>query len=492
MADEFGTEETWDPATGLFIKKRRTTDIVLPKDPTGPTDRFGDAYRWTADTPDTLDVVNWPSPETRGPVGPPSAERKAQIAAAITPQRVAGSSGLSPGDAIGVLRRAFGAFDPRYSESPASDPSAAYGDPGGALALNALREGRAGELEDRVRRAEAAAFLPTEGYVQGEPGRRTRSNASALMDLFFQRGNLEQLGGEMAADPFTGTAEQQRVRDVQDALDKTMLSQRPEVAAAADAAAKRNAFAEFLKQQGIDTGKYAARVSPEGRAAAEIEQQIAGVKKAGQPQTYFDAQGKAHTVRFINGVPEEVAMPFESAGKTNPTTPQTRDRQARAGEILPHFARANDLLNEAEAKGVLGPLAGRTIGEFLAHEVGSTGDPDTDRILAALQMNMTALSSGFASLHGRGGANVGIAHEMSNQLNKRKMTADAIRGALYEMQDWTRGYAEGRNGDLAEVGAGGAPGGARPAAGSFHIKGPNGESGWVPAGTEVPAGWKKE
>src|SRR5262245_7857869 len=211
------------------MAKRRTTDIELY--PQGDIELPKEQYAWTVDTPDLPDVVNWPSPQTRGPVGPPSRERQAAIATAITPQHLDAATRLSSSDAIGVLRRAFGAFDPRYSEAPSSDPSPAYGDPLGALRLNALREGRAGELADRLRGEEATLGMPMEGYVQGEPGRRRSSAFSGLMNARFLRGNLQELGGEMATDPYTGDAAQQVVRDRQNALEQAATAQRPEVAA---------------------------------------------------------------------------------------------------------------------------------------------------------------------------------------------------------------------------------------------------------------------
>src|SRR5215510_11927322 len=135
----------------------------------------------------------------------------------------------SPQEAIGVLRHAFQGFDPYPYAPPEDEDYSPYGDPVGALHLNALREGRAGELADRLRREEAAALIPMEGYVQGEPGRRYRS-VNPFVSARLTRGRLEDLGAEMAADPYTGQTERERVQKTQDVIDTALRAQRPEVA----------------------------------------------------------------------------------------------------------------------------------------------------------------------------------------------------------------------------------------------------------------------
>lgn len=146
-----------------------------------------------------------------------------------------------------------------------------------------------------------------------------------------------------------------------------------------------------------------------------------------------------------------------AAGKGAPLQPvdpaQVRNRRDMAGKIGTHFDDAFQELDEANKSGALGPLAGRTIGDFLAKGVGSTGDQKLDDLLGALHMDMSALSSGFASLHGRGGANAAIAKNFDNLMATSHMSYSQIKGALTQMQKWTAGYA-------AKPAAAGADGGA--------------------------------
>lgn len=170
-------------------------------------------------------------------------------------------------DAVAVLRQRFRGFDPTAADDP---ESTIVDDPGGALALHALREGRASELEDRLAADEAATLVPTEGYVQGEPGRRMRSNASAAMSAHVGRRRLQALGADMAADPDTGVAAQARVQGVQTALDDAATTARPELTDAANAVATRNAFGTYMKSKGMKMGEYEAAASPAAQAAAEV------------------------------------------------------------------------------------------------------------------------------------------------------------------------------------------------------------------------------
>src|SRR5262245_26165329 len=102
----------------------------------------------------------------------------------------------TPREAIGVLRQNFRGFDPTYDAS--ADDSEMYADPTGAMALHALQSGRAGELAEQIDQADAASLVPREGYVQGEPGRRMRSNRSDLATSLLQRRRLGRLTADMA------------------------------------------------------------------------------------------------------------------------------------------------------------------------------------------------------------------------------------------------------------------------------------------------------
>lgn len=172
----------------------------------------------------------------------------------------------TPREAAAILRARFPGLAP---EAPDDDRSVAYGDPTGALALSQLRDDRAGELEDQLIRQESAALIPTDGYVQGDPGRRMRSNAVAASNAIETRKRLTGLNADAAADPFTGVAEQARTKGIQTTLDAAATAVRPEVDDAARAVATRNAFGEYLKSKGMKMGEFEAASSPAALAAAE-------------------------------------------------------------------------------------------------------------------------------------------------------------------------------------------------------------------------------
>jgi len=429
------------------MARKRTTDIELY--PQGDIALPKEDYAWTVDNPEPPDVVNWPSPATRGPVGPPTSERQAQIMAAATaPDRVTASRAPSPRDAIGVLRRAFGAFDPRYSDSPESDPSSAYGDTGGALALNALRERRAGELADRVRAAEATAGLPMEGYVQGEPGRRTRSNASSVMDLLFQRANLEDVSGEMAADPYTGQAEQERAQSAKDALDKTMFTQRPEVAATANAVASRNAFANFLnKQKG-----YEAETTDAGKAALDAESR----RKVAEMEAASGMKGGLKQVPDPNHPGSMIWVRAQDAiGSAAPMPGAERTRFNTAQTVID---TGNDIvaqLRDPNIASQLGPVMGRynTLRDFI-------GDPPPELSGLAAQIESFAM------------ANVGVhamrsvrgAQELAKLMDQHHTPESLIRSVqgLSQFAQHFVANVTGAPKSNAPAGATSAPAGNRP------------------------------
>jgi hypothetical protein len=371
----------------------------------------------------------------------------------------------SPRDAATILRRRFPSLipEPPPADAPydaADDPTGVDDVGTGALELNRLRDQQAGELADRLANEESAAALgPREGYVQGEPGRRSASNVAAANAVGTRR-RLTTLGGEIAADPYTGTAEQDRLSGIRGELDKAAMTQKPEMADAAKTLATQNAFAEYMKSKGLKTGEYEARASPVGRAAATVESDILQSRLSGTPQTHFDKQGNAHVVQFIGGVPHEIPMPFDAAGKANPITAQERNRQAMAVPVMNQIPHLSGLIDQAEQLGLLGPAEGRTVNDLLGGRFGTTGDATKDRVLGQLRIGMKALSTGFASLHGRGGANAGIGKELEEALYQAKMDPEQIRGALQEIRNWTQGYAQGVNG-TPEPAAGGAGGGLK-------------------------------
>jgi hypothetical protein len=180
----------------------------------------------------------------------------------------------TPREAIATLRSRFPSLapqppDPADGQPPDDLGAPYYSDPTGALELSSLRDEQAGELQDRLTRNEAAAMIPQEGYVQGEPGRRMVSRVAAS-NAFEDARKLKQLDAEAAADPFTGVAEQARTKATTDTLDAAARVMRPEVGDAAETVARRNAFADYMKSRGMKMGEYEAAASPAAQAAAEV------------------------------------------------------------------------------------------------------------------------------------------------------------------------------------------------------------------------------
>lgn len=126
-----------------------------------------------------------------------------------------------------------------------------------------------------------------------------------------------------------------------------------------------------------------------------------------------------------------------------PDSSQTKNRKDMGSKILPHIDDVQSELDAAEKAGALGPLKGRTVNEFLAGKVGSTGDAATDELLGNLNMDLSMVSSGVASLHGRGGANAAIGKGILDKINASHMSHAELTGALQSLKKWAQGYAGG-------------------------------------------------
>lgn len=113
-------------------------------------------------------------------------------------------------EAIAILRRAMPGLMPATSADAAdTEGGPEYGDPSGSLALRDLRGARESELQTR---------LANEQF-----GRQPDPNAGRTAAL------LKFLQGDIASDPYTGTAARGRTQHVQDTLDDAATFDRPEV-----------------------------------------------------------------------------------------------------------------------------------------------------------------------------------------------------------------------------------------------------------------------
>jgi hypothetical protein len=120
---------------------------------------------------------------------------------------------------------------------------------------------------------------------------------------------------------------------------------------------------------------------------------------------------------------------------------QEQNRQDMATRVASHFPEVEQQLKEAEDRGLLGPMAGRTFTDFMAGQVGSTGNAADDDLLGDLRMNLGLLRSGVASLHGRAGANAGIADKIEKKMDEGHMSYAELSGGLRALKNWATKYA---------------------------------------------------
>lgn len=137
-----------------------------------------------------------------------------------------------------------------------------------------------------------------------------------------------------------------------------------------------------------------------------------------------------------------------------PESAQTKNRRDMADAVGSHFDDVSSLLDEADQKGLLGPMAGRTFVEFMSGKVGSTGNAANDELLGELRTQLGMIRTGVASLHGRTGANVGIAKDIEKKMDEGYMDPAMIRGALKGLKSWVDKYAK-KPGGTAAAPAGG-------------------------------------
>lgn len=137
-----------------------------------------------------------------------------------------------------------------------------------------------------------------------------------------------------------------------------------------------------------------------------------------------------------------------------PESAQILNRRDMATAVGSHFADAESLINEADQKGLLGPLAGRTFTDFLAGKVGSTGNAENDALLGDLRTSLSMVRSGTASLHGRSGANMGIAKDIERKMDEGHMSAAELKGSLKALKKWVDTYATKPGGKAPEGGTG--------------------------------------
>jgi hypothetical protein len=159
-----------------------------------------------------------------------------------------------------------------------------------------------------------------------------------------------------------------------------------------------------------------------------------------QPQIFYDANGKPHAMQFVNGKPNEIILPSNLTGKTNPITAQVWSRVNASKKVGSHIDDLKSEIEEADSRGLLGPLAGRT-SEFLLGKIGSTGNPDNDELLAGLRLDISAVKSGFGMVHSGSRTAIALLARWDDVLNGKQMSKSALIGSLDAMKKWLDTYA---------------------------------------------------
>lgn len=162
---------------------------------------------------------------------------------------------------------------------------------------------------------------------------------------------------------------------------------------------------------------------------------------APQPQIFYDANGKPHAMQFTGGEPKEIPLPANLTGKTSPISAAVWTRVNAAKKVGSHIGDVESEIEEADRRGLLGPLKGR-MSEFLAGKIGSTGDPDNDFLLGKLRLDISAVKSGFGMVHSGSRAAIGLLKRWDEVLNAKDMSKETLLGSLDGMQGWLSSYAE--------------------------------------------------
>lgn len=160
------------------------------------------------------------------------------------------------------------------------------------------------------------------------------------------------------------------------------------------------------------------------------------------PNTGKDAMGRAVgtsvTPLHMSGDNSAAVTP-----KTPPLNAQIQNRMNSAQQVGSHIPEIRSEIEAADAAGVLGPMMGRWA-DYLAGNVGSTGDPTKDRMLGKLRTDISNIKTGFAMVHGgaRGGGSPQLAARWDSIINSGKMSKQELLGAIDGIDTWLKSYAK--------------------------------------------------
>ena len=173
----------------------------------------------------------------------------------------------------------------------------------------------------------------------------------------------------------------------------------------------------------------------------------AGVDAGGNFQV-INKKGEVKPATSVGGGPAEKVYPKSA----NVPTAQARSTSEFAKTMIPHIAEMRNIVAEADKKGFIGPVAGRVYGKFLTGTIGSTGNPDADRLLGKLRSFNKLMNSGTVKVHFGSRGGLQMIDQFNSVLSSDRQSAAAINGSLDSIQSYMEGYAH-----AGELGGGNSP-----------------------------------
>ncbi len=202
-------------------------------------------------------------------------------------------------------------------------------------------------------------------------------------------------------------------------------------------------YVDALQKKMWDVNGNPTTTPPVGAHFVEVQHPPAAPGQNTQPQMIFGPDGKMHAVKFTGNSAQEIPLPagLEGGTKTNPITGQMKNRQVGAQQVRDAIPTVEALIVEADRRGLLGPAMGR-VSDFLAKDVGSTGNDANDELLGQLRLELSGVRSGFAYAHGGArGSNYQMAKALEKNLDESKMDRSGLHGGLLGIDDFLAHYS---------------------------------------------------
>lgn len=149
--------------------------------------------------------------------------------------------------------------------------------------------------------------------------------------------------------------------------------------------------------------------------------------KTGEEQVYW-VNPKTQQIRKAEGV-----LPMLAGSQ--------RAQRDSAQQVVSHFAETRTSIEEADKRGLLGPLQGRWA-DFLAGKIGSTGNPENDQLLGDLRTDILLIKSGTTRAHFGARGGITYIEKMDEVLNSDKMSKAALLGSLTAAERWLSTYSK--------------------------------------------------